>query len=263
MNKKVFAIGILLIIIGIALGGTIAPQESGIKYSSMNVRLQANADSLQFYRMYLNASGSLEIAYNASGNLGFVVANATAFGILTNSTPNTLIGNAEKLENAGVLEIANASRESFPYLSANSTKARNSSTSSNSIQLKTPIYTNAAAGLLSAGYYYAIFANNASSNVDIKLGYVTLPVSGVQNEYSSLEANGIAASAFVFLGLVLILVSVMIKGGKPKQAEVAIDHEAEELYEKIEREDRNKRKRVHVREGKRKHSAKNKKRNKR
>ena len=228
MNKRVLLLGILFIVIGFFVSGlsvsTTLPLHSA---SSSTGRIVVGSESSAYVPIQINQSSLPMFFFNSSSMLGFVFANSTAFAILSKLPASSLIKTAESLEGRGVLEIANSTSSVFPYVAY----------PNSSIQagIARPIYQGNVS-LLPAGNYYAIFSNPGNVSVNASYRFSNFAYSSkLSSEISSVSPYIFASSLIVFLGFVLIAVSLFMKGKSKQAAESDEDRAAQEIYAKLEK----------------------------
>ena len=237
MNKRVLLLGILLIVIGFFVSGLSVSTTLPLYSASPSTgRIVVGSESSTYVPIQINQSSLPMFFFNSSSTLGFVFANSTAFAILSKLPASSLIKAAESLEGRGVLEIANSTSSVFPYV------AYPNSSIQAGIGIARPIYQENVS-LLPAGNYYAILSNPGNVSVNASYRFSNFAYSSkLSSEISSVSPYIFASSLIVFLGFVLIAVSLFMKGKSKQAAESDEERAAQEIYAKLEKKRHKRRK---------------------
>lgn len=223
MNKRVFLIGLLLLLLGIVISGgavyTTLPSASEVITQSKN--LSISAGSYGYLPMPLNQTSGLYVIFNSTQPVTFIFANSSAFYNLSSVTQPQMFSKAEEQEGKGVLEIFNGTTGSFPYSSAEKGIA--------------VYFTNVT--FLPAGNYFLVFINHGSlpARVELRSAQV-LAASIAAKAYSNLPAVSAMAMVGSFLALIgiILMVASLFMHGKKKEQQM-LPSEVEQMYEKIEK----------------------------
>lgn len=225
MDKRIFAVGIILVILGFALAASAAnPQSLVTESTPQNLELFPN--SILYSSVSLNQSSFIYLMYYSNSTpINFYFVNSSAFAILeSNITAEKLPSNViQTLQGKGLLLASqNSTRGGFPY--------------TNSTGSSLPTYVANVSAILPQGNYYMIYQNPGSTPTTATYQYV-LPSPGVLNgqspEISKISSYGIGSALLLIAGIVLMVYSFFTK---PNSKQAAITREAEiaEVYKKID-----------------------------
>lgn len=225
MRRNVFYLGIVLLAVGMAvffLGLPAEIQSQAIAPSAS--RLSLNALSLGYLPVILNQSGAISLTFNATSQVDFFLANASAYARMgMGASAANASAVALSAEGAGVFEIfQDATYGSFPFIATN-------------VTANTLLYT-AGTNVLPGGDYYAVFANVGNATTVVHLEYRTASVSLLQSRLNSIDIVIGVAVVLLAAGFLLVIASFMLQP-KGLQQEV-MDDAAKRAYDAIDRRGR-------------------------
>ncbi len=224
MDRRLFGLGLLLLIIGIVLAyASVQSIFSSIPNyisATQNIAVQPKSDF--FVPIAIGNESILQIVYNSSLPVNFYLMNSTA----RNSLPKinaTLIGNATYLQGNGLIyEIRNSTHGIFPYLANISLSQK-------------PAYWNNQT-LVASGTYYIVFQNYENKTNTVFYTILNRSVSSLASSEESYSygniAMNISSTLAVIAGIILMFYGLFMK---PKKVEEEEKKEVERLYSAMNR----------------------------
>lgn len=212
MNKKLFLLGIALLIVGFLAALSSVNTSDFLSGPVQSIRLAPN--SILYSSVNLNMTSLLSIVYT-SGNapINFYLMNSTAFSevspyISTGSIPPNVI---ENLTSQGMLAYyPNSSSGVYP--TSNTTE------------------------LLPTGSYYLVYQNPGANYVNTTYRYI-IPNAALFNSTSSVYKNifisGIVGASLFIGGIVIMVLSFFIRK-EPAQTPAEREAEIAGIYKQLE-----------------------------
>ena len=225
MDKKIFGLGLLLLLAGIIMAyASVQSIFSNIpNYISSTQTLALQPRSGFFVPIKISNDSILQIVYNSTLPINFFLINSTAKGMLPQSNL-TGIGNATYLQGNGLIyTIYNSTHGMFPYI-VNVSLAR------------VPNYWYRNQTIVGNGTYYAVFQNYENKSNTVFYTMLNRSVSSLASSeqnysYGNITLN-ILSTLAVIAGIIVMFYALFMK---PKKVEEQEGKEAERLYASINR----------------------------
>lgn len=224
MDKRIFGLGFLLLIVGIIMAyASVQSIFSNIpNYISSTQTLAVQSRSVLFVPIRINNESILQIVYNSTVPINFFLMNSTAKNALPQS--NSTIGNVTYLQGNGLIyAIDNSTHGMFPYIT-------------NISLAQVPNYWYRNQTIIGNGTYYAVFQNyeNKSNTVFYTMlnrSVVSLASSEQNYSYGNIVLN-IFSTLAVIAGIIVMFYALFMK---PKKIEEQEGKDVERLYSSIGR----------------------------
>lgn len=226
MKKRFFYLGIVLVVVAFiafffAVPALAVPSQlTNVTPKSVAIA----AGSFAYLPIFLNSTGIITVGYNASSQLSFYLANASAEGAITNASSqnSSVLQEATALEGNGVyLLYSLSSKGVYPYY-ANYSSA-----------LQAPDYQ-ANITPMPSGHYYAGFYNPGNSVVTAAISAEPITLTQLESASGSIGTGMLAVGIIFIIGIALIVYSIF---AKPKQPMTpgALSEEVTKAYDQIEK----------------------------
>ena len=225
MDKKIFGLGLLLLLAGIIMAyASVQSIFSNIpNYISSTQTLALQPRSGFFVPIKISNDSILQIVYNSTLPINFFLINSTAKGMLPQSNL-TGIGNATYLQGNGLIyTIYNSTHGMFPYI-VNVSLAR------------VPNYWYRNQTIVGNGTYYAVFQNYENKSNTVFYTMLNRSVSSLASSeqnysYGNITLN-ILSTLAVIAGIIVMFYALFMK---PKNAEEQEGKQVERIYASIDR----------------------------
>ena len=225
MDKKIFGLGLLLLLAGIIMAyASVQSIFSNIpNYISSTQTLALQPRSGFFVPIKISNDSILQIVYNSTVPINFFLINSTAKGMLP-KTNLTGIGNATYLQGNGLIySIYNSTHGMFPYIL-------------NVSLAQVPDYWYKNQTIVGNGTYYAVFQNYENRSNTVFYTMLNRSVSSLSSSeqnysYGNITLN-ILSTLAVIAGIIVMFYALFMK---PKKAEEQEEKQAERIYASISR----------------------------
>ncbi len=220
MDKRLLALGLLLIVASFFVGVSQAPKIPQNVGQSTSTALVA-VNSFAYGSVYLNSTSVLEFYYAATTPVNFYLMGSGGFdGFRTSNSANAF--NVITPQNGLLYETVNSTLGAVPYQD-NMSK-----------NVSVPVYesSNLTYG---AGTYVFLFSNSGNAISNVTYGYIYLPVNeilgGSSGYGSAFTAGSMATAALFFAGIVVAVMSLF--RGRDRKEQAQADLTASRIYERM------------------------------
>ena len=238
MNKKVLYMGVLLFIFGLAILFLSVPPSN--QYQGLNISayhtIEMTPNSSISVPIQVNGTGIAVAEFKSTEPTLYLFENYSALPIANSIAYNSINSSyAMALRSKGIYSIG------YPNYSGVYTYTYNSSTSlpANAIESYNPL---AYSSFISEnGTYYMTFRNTGSNSSTLIYNYFSTKISSLPTNYiGSVSLTSIAGPSLSFVGMILIILSLMMKSKKAIEEERMEDASIEKAYERLEKLSRRK-----------------------
>ncbi len=218
MDKKIFLIGVVSLILGIII--LFSVPGSLVKFTYNNQTASLSPHSTHFVQFVMPDNGILFMYYNSTNSTNIVLMNESAYSMLSSSVASgSLLQQAESLEGKGVMDIA-ANTTALLYPSQGSSP-------------KSVIYQSPNITITPAGTYYLAIQNNEGYAVQAMANMMLS--SDITQAALPFAIFGISVLVLVVGGIIVALWGIIRKRpGEPPVATTS-DAEVERLYSKLDK----------------------------
>jgi|GEM_PF-5919805 hypothetical protein len=234
MDRRLFLLGVLLIVIGILIAFSYTYQALNASTVATGSRqtITIAPNRIVSSPISLNSTSMVYLVYNSNAvPITFYLLNSTAFDSLSpylqsgNLSSNVLTS----LESGDLYKKA-YNNTGGVFLLQGSSSAQGLSPASYNLSL-----------VLAGGTYYAIYRNPGNSSATTTYGYV-LPNSGLITGTNQIISSGLglygeASAILILAGLILCVYSFVLPGRKPKNASRR-EEAIQKLYLNIEKKEK-------------------------
>lgn len=233
MNRRFLLIGIILVLAGFLVAGSVW-NSIGPYYmpKSFNQTVVIAPNSEVYSPVSINTSKFIAFIFNSQHvPIYFYIVNGSAFQNVWQEMHNGNISydSIAQMQSEGILvAIDNSTRGIYPYNSV-----------LNSSLFPAPVYAFNESGIFNSGTYDLIFRNPTNAFANTTFGYI-IPTSGLSanspTEPQSLGIASIASAVLVILGIIMFVLGLFGTGNKvtssQREAEIA------KMYQNIDNKER-------------------------
>jgi uncharacterized membrane protein len=238
MNKKVLYLGVLLFIFGLAVLFLSVPQSN--QYQGLNISayhtIELTPNSSISIPIQINGTGLAVAEFKSTEPTLYLFENYSALSIANSIAYNAINSSyAISLRNRGIYSIGS------PNYSGVYTYTYNSSASSPTNALASYNPLTYSSFINENGTYYMTFRNVGSNSSTLIYNYFSTKISSLPTNYiGTISITSIAGPALSFIGMVLIILSLMMKSKKAIEEERLEDARIEKAYSRLEKLSRTK-----------------------
>ena len=233
MNKKVLYLGVLLFIFGLAVLFLSVPQSN--QYQGLNISayhtIELTPNSSISVPAQINGTGIAVAEFKSTEPTLYLFENYSALSIANSIAYNSINSSyAVSLRSKGIYSIGSPNYSGVYTYTYNSSAFLPSNALSGYNPLTYSSFIN------QNGTYYMTFRNTGSNSSTLIYNYFSTKISSLPTNYiGAISITSIAGPALSFIGMVLIILSLMMKSKKAIEEERLEDANIEKAYMRLEK----------------------------
>jgi len=216
LDRRVFVIGLVLIVLSILAGSASAPPLPSLN-STQTYSLAIASNGYAYSTVNVNTTSLFVLSYAAQSPVSFYLLNGSRTSQPSASTVNSLSNLSYTGANAPLIAIINSTRGAVPYVSNYSQYG-----------IPPPVIQDGNVSVLSNGLYYMLFVNNLNRSTNLTYSYTALSISNITGSYLQSSLNASVVPSILFIAGVLVAVFGLFRKRAPKND--GTDEEAQKIF---------------------------------